>query len=76
MGKTITKEDIRIMHRKASRNEAIEDGNKNYGHKVHKSQKDFNRNKKPIHQVLSEIEDVSDDSVYEYFELIGNEDDF
>lgn len=55
--KKIDKYDIHKMNRKASRDEQIESGNKNYGHKVHRSKKDFSRSKKPIHQMLSDIDD-------------------
>ena len=44
----ISKEQIRLMERAVSRQEAIEQGKSNFKHKVHKTAKDYNRKKKDI----------------------------
>ena len=55
--KIIDKKEIHRMHRKASRDEQIESGNKNHGHVIHKSKKDFTRKKQPAYKYLSEEDD-------------------
>ena len=53
----ISKEEIMRMNRKASRDEQIDNGNKNHGHKVHKSKKQYDRQRKPAHHYLNNNED-------------------